>query len=123
MPAANGTIRDKRSTAELFAENTYQVTDGFALVAGAQIFRAMRGTDNDTAFFISDYPDGTVSRTYTYLNPKIGAIWTPAGGTTQFYGNLSRNHEAPSSVVFYTQRGSLPNSPKSTLNAQRADTV
>ena len=115
IPAQMGTVRDKRSNAELFAENTYQASEKLSLVMGAQAIHARRATDNQTPFFITEYPDGSAARTYAYLNPKVGAIWNLDQNNAQLYANVSRNHEAPASLTFFTKNG--------TLDAQRATTI
>ncbi|MDQ7968351.1 MAG: TonB-dependent receptor [Oxalicibacterium faecigallinarum] len=115
IPAQTGTVRDKRSNLEIFAENTYQATERLSLVVGAQAMHAKRATDNQTPFFVTEYPDGSAARTYAYVNPKVGAIWSLGQRNAQLYANLSRNHEAPGSLIFFTPNG--------TLDAQRATTM
>lgn len=117
----DGTVNDRRSNAELYAENTWQATERLALVAGLQGTQARRETVNVTPPFVFEYPNGSDSRTYSSLNPKIGAIWD-VGHRIQWYVNLSRVHEAPPSVSFRTSVPP-PAAGARTLDMQRATTA
>lgn len=118
----SGTVQDRRSNVEIFAENTFHATERLALVAGAQISRASRKIENRTPFFLTEYPNGSASRTYDAFNPKVGAIWDLGSNNAQLYGNLSRSHEAPSSLSFYNKYSLFPPITR-TLQAQKATTV
>jgi len=114
LPTA-GTIRDERTNVELYAENTYQVTQAFSLVVGAQATHAKREIVNRTPAFVMEYPNGSAARTYDSLNPKLGAVWNIGPDNTQVYFNATRVHEAPASLAFFTPLG--------TLESQRATTI
>ncbi|GGI18038.1 TonB-dependent receptor family protein [Oxalicibacterium faecigallinarum] len=123
-----GTIRDRRSNIEVFAQNTYQLNDRLSFIGGAQFAQARRSTDNSLAAtlrpIITQYPDGSASRTYTSLNPSIGAIYD-LGMEAQVYANLTRSHEAPASLAFfngYPVAGFPPSVRTATLEQQRATT-
>lgn len=117
-----GTVEDRRSNTEVFAENSLKITPRLTLVVGSQISRSKRDTDNHTPYFITEYPDGSASRTYDAFNPKIGAIWDLENKNSQIYANLSRSHEAPSSLAFYKKYSLFPEK-TGTLEAQKATTV
>jgi iron complex outermembrane receptor protein len=118
----SGNVQDRRSNVEIFAENTFHATERLALVAGAQISRASRKIENRTPFFLTEYPNGSASRTYDAFNPKVGAIWDLGRNNAQLYGNLSRSQEAPSSLSFYNKYSLSPPITR-TLQAQKATTV
>ncbi|WP_293778402.1 TonB-dependent receptor [uncultured Oxalicibacterium sp.] len=120
MPGTTGAVKDRRSTVALFAENTYQFADRWALVTGAQWRRDQRRTENQTPALLTQYPNGSASRTYESFDPKLGLIWDlDEARRTQLYANLSRSHETPASLTFFTK---LPPAQPTTLDAQRATT-
>lgn len=104
----------RRSQTELYVENHFSVTPTLTWVLGAQMVRAKRSTVNQVSPLArGSFADGTSSARYTAFNPKMGLIWESTPGR-QWYANLSRSFEPPSTVAFFT--------PDGTLDAQHATT-
>ena len=111
-----GAVDARRSTLEVFAENHLPLHPALTLVAGAQASWAKRQTHNSMSALMGalGYPNGNASAHYLGIHPKLGVIWA-VSRNAQLFANLSRNTEAPHSLIFYTPSGKL--------KAQRAHTV
>jgi iron complex outermembrane receptor protein len=99
---------------QLYGENQLFFLPDVALVAGAQGFYSIRDADDR---FLAD-GDQSSSRTFTGLNPKLGALWdvTPMA---QIFGNVSWSTEVPT----FTELNPTAGLPGQRLNAQRAITA
>jgi len=110
-------IGGRRSTAELFVENSHYLTPDVALVTGAQAVRARRTGAIDIVAEPTYFPIFTPSSgaaTYSGVSPKLGLVWT-LRPEAQLFANLSRSYEPPTSVEFQNAAG--------ILQAQRATTL
>lgn len=102
-----GAVDARRSTLEVFAENHLQLHPALTLVAGAQASWAKRQTHNSMSALMGalGYPNGNASADYLGVHPKLGVIWA-VSRNAQLFANLSRNTEAPHSLVFIPQAAS-----------------
>ncbi len=100
---------NKASTAEIYAENTLELTSATALVAGMQLSWADREEDVRTG----NAPEGR--RIYRGASPRVGLLHqiTPR---LQIFGNLSRSLEPPINGELISEDASL-------VEQQRADTL
>ncbi|WP_041682737.1 TonB-dependent receptor domain-containing protein [Pusillimonas sp. T7-7] len=103
-----------RTQAEVFFENHFSISPELTWIAGAQMVWARRSTDNAVSPLArSFFADGQALARYRAFSPKVGLVWGNAPNT-QWYANLSRSFEPPSTVAFF--------SPDGILDAQRATT-
>ncbi|MFW7340917.1 TonB-dependent receptor [Pollutimonas sp. H1-120] len=108
-------IGARRSSFELFAENSLGISSDVALIVGAQAAWAERRTANKVSpVAASFFADGSGSDRYFGFSPKLGLLWD-VRPQAQVFANISRSFEPPNSLAFYTQEGNL--------EAQRATTL
>lgn len=75
---------------ELYGEVEQYVTDSVALIVGAQLNHSIRKLDDN----LLSNGDDSGDKTFTSLNPKLGAIWD-VSEEVQLFTNLSRSSEPP----------------------------
>jgi iron complex outermembrane receptor protein len=92
----------------LYAENSFYVLPGVALVTGGQFLHAVRSQHDR---FLAD-GDQSGSRTWDIFSPKVGLLWD-ADPKWQVFGNVSRNAEVPTFDVNTYQAPANPD-----VNAQ-----
>ncbi|HWK71654.1 MAG TPA: TonB-dependent receptor [Burkholderiaceae bacterium] len=108
-------IGASRSSFELFAENSVDISSDVALIVGTQAAWAERRTTNKVSPIASAFfAGGKSSDRYFGLSPKLGLLWD-IRPQAQVFANISRSFEPPNSLAFYTQEGNL--------EAQRATTL
>ncbi|CAM5450689.1 TonB-dependent receptor family protein [Eoetvoesiella caeni] len=110
-------IYGARSSIEVFAQNSYNVTRDLAVVAGVQAIRTRRHFKIDALRnppFISAFKNVNNTAHYTGINPKLGLLWQVMP-KAQVFANISKSLDSPSSLEFYNS--------ETLLAPQRALTV
>lgn len=82
--------KDRSLNTVAYLDNSFDVTPDVSLIGGLQAVRAVRKR-------VDEYPDNSDTsgrNVYTFVNPKVGAIWR-AGRTWEVFGNVSQSGEAP----------------------------
>ncbi|MBE0436494.1 MAG: TonB-dependent receptor [Methylomicrobium sp.] len=101
---------DESYTVEGYLEDHFSLTSNLDLIAGTQFVYAKRqgGTD----------PGNSLTQHYAGFSPKAGVVWN-AWEDIQFFGNVSRSYEPPTTIEFNPAGGTGPGP----LNAQEATTL
>lgn len=110
-------IQSKIWTHELYAEGRWRLRPGLTLVGGLLATWARRGVDLDVVnqtSLMSLFREVEQAERYFGLSPRLGAVWQ-AAPRVQFFANLSRSFEPPTSAEFVSVSG--------ILQAQRATTA
>lgn len=111
-------ITTSTQTAQLYLENTFEVTSSVSFMAGTQFVSAYRQRDitalRNPRALPSYFKNVDYAQRYTGFSPKAGLLWQ-ASPSTQLYANISRSYEPPTAIEFYNSR--------STVEAQKATTI
>ncbi len=107
-------IHANGQTAELYGQNSFQLTPRLAIVSGAKAVTATRGRTINALRNppgLSYFKNVDASERYTGISPKAGLLWQ-ATPQAQLYASVSRSFEPPTGIEFYNSAG--------TTAAQRA---
>jgi iron complex outermembrane recepter protein len=93
---------DHNALSDLFAQDSFSVTQTLNLVAGVQFAYAQRDLVSTTPTpptYFQIFNPNAASRNYTGVNPKLGLLWAP-WQKVRFFGNVSRSFEPPDEYEF-----------------------
>jgi iron complex outermembrane receptor protein len=82
---------DRARSLAVYGEDVVSLTPRLSAVLGLRAEQATRQTKD---FFLSN-GDQSDKRTYNPVSPKLGLIFSPGSGVTQFFANASRSFEPP----------------------------
>lgn len=102
----------KSRNVSIYGENSFYVTDEWALVTGAQLTWSTRESDDQVTPAESD------GKTFISFNPKLGVLFEPSENV-QLFANVSKSHEPPTFSEL-TQGGTVGFTP---VEAQEALTL